>query len=233
MPVVRIDTNVTDRAVRRSVTQALSSVFLDLGLSREHITTIFQTLSDSDIYVADTPLSDEVGAGTGFALVRVGMSAARDDRVRRSLAAAVTAGFDGAVERRRVAVDFVDREARDVYIADVPLARRDTAAAGSGPGAPWTGPVGLAGADVRQALIALGWPESLHDARADTRLGDVAPAHLGEWDSLAAASTAAGLEESLGMRFGSLDTSTQGFRTAFGPDATLNDLLVFVAAVPR
>lgn len=231
MPIVRITTNAT-KDVRDRVAFAITGEFLTLDIVESHIATLFQTATTDDLYEASRPLSQTAG-DVGFALVQVGMTASRPDAVRDGIARAIADAFAPEIDPTRVSIDFMPREAYDVYVGAQAMGRR-RAPAPENPGvaqATQTSPADspVTEVELREALFALDWKSEVLTADGDTLLEALLPEWMRSWDSLAAIGTAEGLESELNLPRGTLERGQVEFSQAFGADARIRDLAAYVA----
>lgn len=230
MPIIRITTNGT-KEVRDRVALAITGQLVALGMAESHISTLFQHATTDDLYEASLPLAQTAG-DVGFALVQVGMTAARPESVRDGIARAITEAFAPDVESGRVSIDFVPREAYDVYVGPQPMGRRPDPTPEQLTGAPTvhlpsaSGPV--TEVKLRESLFALDWKPEVLTADGDVLLESLRPEWMPTWDSLSAIGTAEGLETDLGLQRGSLERGQVDFREAFGATAKISDLAAYV-----
>jgi hypothetical protein len=221
VPLISIQTNVTDDAIRKCVAAAATDVFGSVGIRREHVTTVFRTVAAHDIFVGGTPLDEEVDRHIGFALIEVAMSATRGEPVRDALATALADAMGEEVDRGRLSIDFVAREAHDVFIGTQPLARSRSNQPSS--------PPSIVGGDLegslRRSLAAYWNDDQLLTCEHSDLLEDLRP--MGTWDSLAIVELAVYLEIELDLS-ASLEMGEELVRAAFGEGATLADLLALV-----
>lgn len=231
MPIIRITTNVT-KEVRDRVALAITGELLALDMVESHIATLFQSATTNDLYEASRPLAHTAG-DIGFALVQVGMTAARPDAVRNGIAQAIADAFAPDVKPDRVSIDFVPREAYDVYVGWQPMGRRPDSKTKQVPGAQDAqlprpcGPV--TEVELRETLFALDWKPEVLTVDGDTLLESLIPEWMRTWDSLAAIGTAEGLETELGLPRGTLEQGQVDFRQAFGANAEIGDLATYIA----
>ena len=229
MPIIRITTNAPAEA-RDRVAAAIAEELGALGMIESHIATLFQEASTDDLYEGRRTLTESAGP-VGFALVQVGMTAARPDDVRSRIAASIAAAFSPDVEADRVSTDFVAREAHDVYVGPQAMGRRPGRSADTGePIARVEAPTApISEAKVRDALFVLDWQPEVLSAPGDTCLESLRPAWMTNWSSLMAISTAEGLEEELDLAGRTLERGQADFARAFGANATIADLATYVA----
>jgi hypothetical protein len=246
VPVIRITTN-TSREARDRVAAAITRELMSLGMIESHIATLFQGATTDDLYEGSLTLSRTAGP-VGFALVQVGMTDARPDSVRDSLARSITTAFGPDVDPHRVSVDFVAREPYDVYVGGQAMGRRpvraDPAAAGAAPVVPMPrvevvdpqpavdAPAGdgpISETELREALFAVGWKPEILEVPSDTLLEAVRPAWMTTWDSLAAIGVAESLESEFGLAERTFERGQVEFRVAFGDTARITDLAAYVA----
>jgi hypothetical protein len=232
MPIILITTTVEDPNERSRVAQAITKQFVATGMAVAHVTTFFTPCTTDQLYVGAEPLS-AVASHAGFALVQVGMSASRPESFRASLAGAITEAFSGSVARTRVSIDFVAREANDVYIGSRAVQRSRPDVVEQEPGVvDQDQPAGreVGAEEVRRALRTLDWSEQILDVNDSTPLSNLFPDFLGEWDSQAAFATADGLIDVLGLQENLFDRGQQAFADALGSEARLADLISYVSS---
>lgn len=230
MPLFRIDTNATKDVCDR-VALAITDELLALGMVESHIATLFRRGNDRRPYEASRPLAETSG-DVGFVLVQVGMTAARPDAVRVLVARAIADAFAPDVEPSWVSIDFVPREAYDVYVGAQPMGRRpdhapeNLAVAHEAQTPPARGPV-TEDESARHSLRSTA--VEVLTADSGTLLELLLPEWMRTWDSLAAIGTAEGLESELNLPCGTLERGQVDFRQAFGAEASVRNLAAYVA----
>lgn len=225
MPILHVTTGNVPRSARAAMAAELTEAFRALDVQPSHIATIFDEIAGDDLYIADQPYADAVGA-EGFAFVRVGLSVRRTDAERRELVDAIVAGFDGIVTPQRISIDFVGREPHDCWIGRTALGVRPSGAAAS-PVVDASPPAaGSAARGVRAALAEDWGVPAIEDVPDDALLADLYP--LGDFDSLAKAETITVLIEALGLDERGLRNGSAETAAAFA--GSIGDLERFVAA---
>lgn len=222
MPIIRVTTNVT-RQARAKLARAGTDVFRSLGLTDEHITTVIDTVSGDDLFVAGDTFEERYGDAR-FVLATVFLGSKRGTDVRERLARALTQAVDGVVARNNVSVDFVIRDAGDVYIGGVALG----SAAFDASLLPREQ---VDGAEVDQRLRILlnqVWKVGSTVWAATTPLAALRCDTI-EWDSVAAIELAVTITNNLGLT-SDLDVGEEEVRTGLGYEATYADLLDLVRA---
>lgn len=223
MPIIQVTTSVDDQVVHRALADALTKSFVTGGARADHISTVFDVVSRSNVYAGPTAM-DELHPDRDFAFVRVHLSSQRGVEFRRGLVAAVVDALAGRIDPAHVSIDFIQREAVNAFIGKVPMSSQDRI-----PDIARSAENESFEALVR-SLLANFWGQHVVDARADALLLDLVPDPM-QWDSLQKAELALNLETDLGLPSNSLDVGSEDVRLMFSDRSTLADLIGSLSAI--